>query len=108
MYAKGVRPRYCNYLTLLLHKTRSAVTAGPKLLPKNRDFGNTLLEGAQALHPRNLYSQNVTETAELLRAEVFVSGHFRHQQQTLGCSRKLVKGWDQWIIIPIFSPFRSM
>lgn len=69
MYAKGVRPRYCNYLTLLLHKTRSAVTAGPKLLPKNRDFGNTLLEGAQALHPRNLYSQNVTETAELLRAK---------------------------------------
>ena len=41
----------------------SAVTAGPKLLHEDRDFGNTLLEGAQALHPRKLHSQNVTEMA---------------------------------------------
>ena len=68
MYAKGVRPRYCyswlcfSTLPICSHSW-SVHLAPPKLLPENRDFGNTLLEGAQALHPRKLHSQNVTEMA---------------------------------------------
>ena len=81
MYAKGVRPRYCYswlcFSTLPICSHSWSVHLVPwKVRPENRDFGKTLLERAQALHPRKLHSQNVTEMAELLRAEVFDSGNF--------------------------------